>query len=148
MGITSFLSIPLIVLLNAALTAHALRLPSKHQFTRQQRPSSASSIVPSSSSPTDHQRTVCSTLASMMAIVSLNTMMMVSLHPLAASAVRAKLASHQCFNKQERFLFFSHSFSSSLAVDSLSFSFIALDSLSPPDSQTNTTHTIIFSKSI
>ena len=147
MGITSFLTVPLIVLLSAALTAQALR-PSIHQFTLQQRPSSASTIVSSSSSPTGHQRTVCSTLASMMAIVSLNTMMMVSLHPLAASAVRAKLASHQCFNKQERFLFFSHSFSSSLAVDSLSFSFIALDSLSPPDSRTNTSHTIIFSKSI
>ena len=90
MGVLSLLSAPLFVWWCAALTAQALRLssPLLPQFPlHHRRSSSTSTIVPSSPSP-NHQRTVCSTIASVMAIVSLNTMMIVSSHPLAALAVR------------------------------------------------------------
>ena len=88
MAIIFLLYVQLVVLMCAVLTAQSLRFPSPPtQFTLHHRQSSSTStIIPSSPLPS-HQRTFGSTLESLMAIISLNTMMMVSSYPMAASAV-------------------------------------------------------------
>ena len=89
MAIICLLCVQLVVLLCAVLTAQSLRFPSPPtQLTLHHRQSpSTTTIIPSSPLPS-HQRTFGSTIASLMAIISLNTMMMVSSYPMAASAVR------------------------------------------------------------
>ena len=92
MAIICLLYVQLVVLMCAVLTAQSLRFPSPptQLILHHRQSSSTSTIIPSSPLPykkPSHQRTFGSTLASLMAIISLNTMMMVSSYPMAASAV-------------------------------------------------------------